>query len=133
MVKRTTSKDGGTKRRPAGVVDDYLATVPAHARPALERLRKTIKAAAPDASEVISYQIPAYKLNGKLLVSIGAYASHCAFYVMSPEVMRAHAAELVKYDVGKGSIRFPADQPLPDALVTKLVKARILENQQATL
>ena len=109
-------------------VDAYLAAVPKDPRATLEKLRKTIKAAAPKAVEVISYQIPAYKHHG-LLVSFAASKNHCGFYVMSPEVMRAHAAELKDYDVGKGCIRFPVDKPLPATLVRKLVKARIVENE----
>ena len=114
---------------PAESVDGYLAVVPEDARAALEKLRKTTNAAAPRATEVISYQIPAYKYHG-LLVGFAAFKNHCTFYVMSTDLMRAHAAELKDYDVGKGSIRFPADKPLPAALVTKLVKARIAENQK---
>jgi uncharacterized protein YdhG (YjbR/CyaY superfamily) len=110
-------------------VDDYLAVVPGDARAALEKLRKTIKAAAPRATEVISYQIPAYKHHG-LLVGFAASKNHCTFHVMSTATMRAHAAELEEYDVGMASIRFPVDKPLPAALVTKLVKARIAENEK---
>lgn len=116
---------------PARDVDGYLAAVPADARAALERLRKIIRAAAPGASEVISYQIPAYRFKGRLLVSFAAHQNHCGFYVMSPEVMRAHAGELAKYETATGSIRFPADRPLPAALVTRLVKARIAENERS--
>lgn len=108
-------------------VDDYLAALPQDARAALARLRTQIKTAAPTATEGISYQVPMFKLNDKPLVSFGAASAHCAFYVMSPDVMRAHAAELERYEIGKGSIRFPASKPLPATLVTKLVKARIAE------
>src|SRR5262245_1369044 len=117
------------KRVAAESVDDYLAKVPEDARATLERLRKTIKAAAPMATEVISYQIPAYKHHG-LLVGFAALPDHCTFHVMSTEVMRAHAAELKDYPVGKGSIRFLPDKPLPVALVKKLVKERIAENEK---
>ena len=111
---------------PAGTVDEYLARVPDEMRPALEALRKTIRAAAPGATEVISYQVPTFKLNGSL-VSFGAAKSHCAFYVMSPAVMEAHKDDLKGYDTSKGTVRFTPDRPLPAALVTKLVKARIAE------
>ncbi len=117
------------KSTPAETVEDYLAALPDDARAALKRLRKTIKAAAPRAAECISYQIPAYKQHG-LLVGFAAFENHCSFFVMSTGVMRAHAAELTDYDTGKGCIRFPADKPLPAALVTKLVKARIAENEK---
>lgn len=113
----------------AATVAGYVAAVPKDARAALTKLRKTIRAAAPKATEVISYQIPAYKHYG-LLVGFAALKDHCTFHVMSPKVMRAYAAELKGYKTGKGSIRFPAGKPLPAALVKKLVKARIAENER---
>ena len=113
---------------PAVDVDAYLASVPEEARAALLKLRKTIKAAAPQATEVISYQIPAYKHHG-LLVGFAALKDHCTFHVMSVNVTRAHAAELKNYKTGKASIRFPANKPLPTALVKRLIKARIAENE----
>jgi len=109
-------------------VDAYLATVPDDVRAALSRLRKTIKAAAPKATEVISYQIPAYKHHG-LLVGFAASKAHCTFHIMSTKVTREHAADLKGYKLGKASIRFAVDEPLPATLVTKLVKARIAENE----
>jgi uncharacterized protein YdhG (YjbR/CyaY superfamily) len=110
-------------------VDDYLAAVPAPARAALAKLRQTIKAAAPEATEVISYQIPIFRHHGHL-VGFAALKNHCTFHVMSPTVMHAHAAQLKDYKVGKASIRFPAHKPLPASLVKKLVKARIAENER---
>jgi uncharacterized protein YdhG (YjbR/CyaY superfamily) len=109
-------------------VDDFLAAAPADKRTALLKLRKTIKAAAPRAVELINYGVPMFRLDGKNLVSYAAAANHCSFYVQSPAVMRAFAAELKDYKQGKGSVQFSADKPLPAALVTKLVKARITEN-----
>lgn len=109
-------------------IDEYLATVPDDKRAALENLRKAIKAAAPKAEECISYQIPAFRQNG-MLVSFGAAAKHCAFYVMSSSTIEAHKEELKDYDTSKGTIRFQPDKPLPAALVRKLVKARIAENE----
>lgn len=108
-------------------IDEYLAALSDDKRAALERLRKTIQAAAPDAEECISYQLPAFRLNGAL-VAFGASARHCAFYPMSPAVMEAHKDEIIGYDTSKGTIRFPPDRPLPAALVRKLVRARIAEN-----
>jgi uncharacterized protein YdhG (YjbR/CyaY superfamily) len=110
-------------------VDDYLAAVPTEARAALEKLRKTIRAAAPKATETISYQIPTFKYHGPL-VAFAAFKGHCGFYVMSPSVLDAHSDELESYDTAKATIRFRADQPLPAALVKKLVKARIAENEK---
>jgi uncharacterized protein YdhG (YjbR/CyaY superfamily) len=109
-------------------IDEYLAVVSADKRAVLERLRKAIRAAAPEAEELISYQIPAFHLNG-LLVGFGAAANHCSFYPMSSSTVEAHKNELKGYCTSKGTIRFQADKPLPVALVRKLVKARIAENR----
>jgi uncharacterized protein YdhG (YjbR/CyaY superfamily) len=106
--------------------DDYLAALSDDKRAALETLRRAIKAAAPEAEECISYQLPAFRLNGKLLVAFGAAANHCAFYPGSSPV-EAHKDQLKAYDTSKGTIRFHADSPLPAALVRKLVKTRIAE------
>ena len=126
-MKKVTPKGG--KRNPrAETVDGYLATLPEDARVALARLRKTIKAAAPKATEVISYQIPTFKHQG-MLVAFAAFEGHCGFYVMSPNVLKIHSAELKEYELNKASIRFPASKPLPAPLVTKLFKARIAENE----
>jgi uncharacterized protein YdhG (YjbR/CyaY superfamily) len=108
-------------------IDEYLAALSDDKRAALEKLRKTIRAAAPKAEECVSYQIPAYRQNG-MLVGFGATAKHCAFYLMSSSTVEAHKDELKDYDTSKGTIRFQADNPLPAALVRKLVKARIAEN-----
>jgi len=108
-------------------IDEYLATLSPDKRAALQKLRKTIKGAAPKAEECISYQIPAFRQNG-MLVGFGAATNHCAFYLMSGSTVEAHKDELEGYDTSKGTIRFPADRPLPVALVRKLVKARIEEN-----
>jgi uncharacterized protein YdhG (YjbR/CyaY superfamily) len=108
-------------------IDAVLATLPEDKRVALEKLRRTIAAAAPEAVEAISYGVPAFKYRRRPLVSFGATTNHCAFYVQSPAVMEAHRAELAGLDTAKGTIRFQPNQPLPDALVTKLVRARLAE------
>jgi uncharacterized protein YdhG (YjbR/CyaY superfamily) len=108
-------------------IDEYLAALSADKRAALEKLRKTIRAAAPKAEECISYQLAAFRQNG-MLVAFGATANHCAFYLMSSSTVEAHKDELKDYDTSKGTIRFQADKPLPVALVRKLVKTRIAEN-----
>ena len=109
-------------------IDEYLAALSADKRTALEKLRKTIRAAAPKAEECISYGLAAFRLDGRLLVAFGAGANHCAFYPGSGTTVAAHEDLLKGYDTSKGTIRFPADKPLPVALVRKLVKARIAEN-----
>ena len=107
--------------------DECLATFSAEQRAALEKLRKIIRAAATKAEEGVSYGLAAFRLNGKPLVALGAAANYCAFYLMSGSMVDAHKDELAKYDTSKGTIRFPADKPLPAALVKKLLKARIAE------
>jgi uncharacterized protein YdhG (YjbR/CyaY superfamily) len=113
-------------------IDEYLAAVDPDKRAALQYLRNTIQAAAPTAQECITYGLAAFRLKGKPLVAFGATASHCAFYLMSGFTIEAHKDQLKSYDISKGTIRFPADTPLPSSLVRKLVKARIAENEQLT-
>ena len=120
----------GKIRNNAKSVDEYLAVVPEMARAALEKLRKTIKLATPEATEGISYQIPVFKYKGRLLVGFGAAKNHCAFYVLSASVIPAHQDKLESYDTSAGTIRFPANKPLPATLVKMLVKARIAENEK---
>lgn len=108
-------------------IDEYLAALSEDKRAALQKLRKTIRAAAPKAEECISYGLCAFRQGG-MLVGFGATKSHCAFYLMSGTTVEAHKRELRGYDTSKGTIRFEADKPLPAALVRKLVKARIVEN-----
>ena len=115
---------------PSADVDAFLARLPDDQRAALQELRAVIAAAAPDATESISYGVPAFKLGGRPLVSFGAATNHCAFYVQSPAVMEAHAADLAGLPVGKGSIRFQATEPLPAELVSRLVQARIAETEK---
>ena len=128
MRKTTTAGKPAKQGAKAETVDEYLAALPEDVRAALAKLRKTIKAAAPKATEVISYQIPAYKHHG-LLVGFASSKGLCTFHIMSTDVTRAHAADLKGYKIGKASIRFAPDKPLPATLVTKLVKARIAENE----
>ena len=110
-------------------IDAYLAPLPADQRAALTTLRKMIHAAAPGAEECISYRLPSFRLNGRLLVCFGARTNHCAFYPMSSTTVKAHKAALTRYETSQGTIRFQPDRPMPASLVRKLVKARIAENQ----
>jgi len=109
-------------------VDNYLAEVSLEARATLEKLRKTIKAVVPRAVEVISYQIPTFKLDGRMLVSYAAFKDHCSFFPGAAPI-KAHEDELKSYQTSKGTIRFPTSKPLPATLVRKLVKTRIKENE----
>ena len=109
-----------------GNIDEYLAALSSDKRAALERLRKIIRAAAPRAEECISYQLPAFRLDGRTLVWFGAAANHCAFYPGA--IVEAHKRELEDFETRKGTIRFQPDHPLPATLVRKLVKACIARN-----
>jgi uncharacterized protein YdhG (YjbR/CyaY superfamily) len=116
-------KPESKRKKPAKTFDGFLSALTPEKRAALERLRKTIRAAAPHAEECISYGIPAFRLGGKFLVGLGAGADHCSFYPGS--ALKAFGKELKGYDTGRGTIRFQPDKPIPAALVKKLVRARI--------
>jgi uncharacterized protein YdhG (YjbR/CyaY superfamily) len=126
-----------TKMKPAAktahpkTVDDYLAAAPKDKRAALRKLRTTIRAAAPKATEGLSYGMAGFKHNGKYLVYFAYWKAHIALYGTSSRFIDAHAAELNPYVQSKGTIQFPADKPLPYGLVTKIVKHRIAEIEKA--
>jgi uncharacterized protein YdhG (YjbR/CyaY superfamily) len=110
-------------------VDEYLADVAEPAHSTLQKIRAMIRAAAPkDATEAISYGMPAFKYKGSL-VGYAAFKEHCSFFPMSGTLIEEMQADLSKYKTSKGTIQFPVDKPLPAALVKKLVKARVLENE----
>jgi uncharacterized protein YdhG (YjbR/CyaY superfamily) len=111
-----------------GTIDDYLAALSTDKRAALQTLRKTIRSVVPRAEECISYSVPAFRLDGKLLVGFGASSAHCSFYPMSGRTVKTLARDLDGYETSKGTIRFSPDHPLPVALVRKLVTTRIAEN-----
>ena len=116
------------KQKPR-TIDDYLAGVSADQRIALEKLRKTIRAVAPKIEECISYGIPGFRLNGRSLVFFGAWANHCSFYPGNSTTLKKFRGDPKGFQITKGTIRFSSDNPLPLALVKKLVKARIAENR----
>ncbi len=109
-------------------VEGYLAALPTGSRAALEELRTTIRAAAPEATEAISYGMPAFRDHGRLLVAYAAFKDHCSLFPASGTVREALGRELEPYFTGKGTIRFRADEPLPVAFVHKVVRARLAEN-----
>ena len=128
MKKVQPGRTSVKKSAPAQTVDDYLAALPEEARATLEKLRKVVKAAAPKATEVISYQIPMYKHHG-MLVGFAAFKDHCSFFPGANPIA-THKDELKAYETSKGTIRFPIGKPLPAALVKKLVKTRVAENEK---
>ena len=111
-------------------VEAYLARVPEPARTTLETVRKTIRAAAPrEATEAISYGMPAFRYKGAL-VAYAAFKAHCSFFPMQASLIDKMTNELRGYRTSKGTIQFPVDKPLPAALVKKMVKARVAENER---
>ena len=113
-------------RRPR-TIDEYLAGLDGQSRAALQRLRQAIQATAPKAEECISYGMPAFRLEGKLIAGFRAAAHHCSFHPMSGATVATLRADLADYDTSPGTIRFSARTPLPAALVRKLVRTRIAE------
>lgn len=116
------------KSAPPKDIDSYLSSVPEPARSTLEKMREIIQAAAPKATEKISYGIPTFHYL-RSLVAFAAFKDHCSFFPMNSSLIAAHKADLKSYGLSKGTIRFPVDQPLPAALVKKMVKARIKDNE----
>ena len=109
-------------------IDEYIEGFPPEVQVRLQQIRETIHAAAPEATEAISYQMPTFKLNGNL-VHFGAFKHHIGFYP-APTGIEAFAAELARYQSAKGSVRFPFDEPLPLDLVRRIVLYRVAEQQK---
>ena len=115
-----------TNKKVFNTMDEYIANFPEEVQKILQELRAVIKAAAPEAEERISYQMPTFALKGNL-VHFAAYKNHIGFYP-APRGIQAFKQELSVYEGGKGSIRFPIDKPLPYELISKIVKFRVAEN-----
>ena len=112
-------------------VDEYFSVLPAKAKDSMKDMRATIKKAAPQAEELISYNMPAFKLKG-MLVYYAAHKEHIGFYPVSSAV-RAFEKDLDKYERSKGTIRFPLDKPIPVNLISKIVKFRVKENAEKAI
>lgn len=106
--------------------DEYISSFPKETQFLLQEVRNTIKNAAPNTNESISYGMPAYKLNGKALVYFAGYKNHIGFYA-TPTGHAEFTEELAKYKQGKGSVQFPINEPMPLNLITKIVKFRVSE------
>ena len=107
-------------------IDEYIAGFPPEVQEKLEKLRATIRKAAPKAEEAIKYMMPTFTLNGNL-VHFAAFKNHIGFYP-APKGIEAFKDELAAYELSKGTIRFPLDKPIPYALIGKIVKLRVTQN-----
>jgi uncharacterized protein YdhG (YjbR/CyaY superfamily) len=125
MVAPATGEDMEIKK-PITTIDEYIAAFPEETRKSLEVMRATIKKAAPEAEEKISYQMPTFVLKGNL-VHFAAHKNHIGFYP-TPSAIQAFESELSKYESSKGAVQFPMEKPLPLKLIGKIVKFRVAEN-----
>lgn len=116
------------KKNTPKTVRGYLSAVPREQRAALEKLRSAIKSIVPGATEVISYDIPTFKLDGRMLVSYAAFKHHCSFFPGAGPITM-HANDLKSFQTSKGTIQFTPEHPLSTGLVKKLVKTRIRLNE----
>jgi uncharacterized protein YdhG (YjbR/CyaY superfamily) len=129
MTTKKASLKTGNPETGREDVEAYLALVPEPARATLEKMRAMIRAAAPrEATESISYKIPSFQYKGGL-VWYAAFKNHCSFFPMDHSLEAEFAEELKKYKTSKGTIQFPVDNPLPKALVVRIVKARVTLNE----
>jgi uncharacterized protein YdhG (YjbR/CyaY superfamily) len=139
MPTRKITTKSGKKTRPTKptatthpkTVDDYIAAAPKERRAALTRLRQTIKAAAPKGTEIVSYGMVGFKQAGRRVAYFAYWKNHIALYGTSRDFLDAHAAQLKAYLQSKGTLQFAADRPLPYGLVTRIVKTRVAEIEQA--
>ena len=111
-------------------IDDYIDAQPVKARPALQRVRRAIRKAVPDAEETISYSIPAFRLHGRILLYFAGWKEHSSIYPASDAMVAAFDGELDAYRVSKGTLRFPMAQPVPVALIERIAKFRAREAEQ---
>lgn len=109
-------------------VDDYLNELPDDVYTALENIRQIIRFLVPDAEEMISYQVPSYKHKG-MLVGFGASKNHCSFFVMSSTLLKDFEDDIKDFDTSTGTIRFTPAKPIPNDLITRIVMARLAENE----
>ena len=135
MKKPKTAQRNSAAKRSAvpKTVNQYLATVPEPARSTLKKIRAAIRAAAPaETTEIISYGMPMYKYKGTLL-GFAAFPKHCSLFLATPALLKLFKDELSGYEILKGTIRFPVNEPLPSSLVKQIVKARVAQKDQKKL
>ena len=108
-------------------VDEYMAALPEDRRGPMEELRATIRAAAPEATEAISYNMPAFRLDGRFFVSYESFKRHISLFPWTDGMVEELGEELKPYAVGKGTLRFPADEPIPLDLVRRIIEIRLRE------
>ena len=123
MTDKATDKGMTASAR----IDAILDALPADQRAALQSLRETIAAAAPEAEEAISYAAPAFRYHGRPLVAYSASRAHCSFFPMSPDVLDGYRAELAGFDMARGTVRFGSERLIPADVVTSIVRARMAE------
>jgi uncharacterized protein YdhG (YjbR/CyaY superfamily) len=126
--KRSAAKNAALKTAAPQTIDEYLTAVPEPARSALNKIRAAIRSVVPpDSTEIISYKIPAFK-HKKVLVWYAAFANHCSLFPTAA-VIEAFKDELKGFSTSKGTIHFPTNKPMPIALIKKMVKARVEQNE----
>ena len=118
-----------SKRRRDPAIDEYLAEVSAPNRALLQRLRRTIHALVPDVEECISYRLPAFRLQGKIIAGFSATSKGCSYYPFSGMTLRTLARDVASYSQTQSALHFGADRPLPASLVRELLKVRIAEGR----
>ena len=110
-----------------GSVDDYIATQPQNVQDALSRVRQAILHAVPDAEESISYNMPTYRAGGRRILQFAGWKTHYALYAASQSIVERFKTDLAKYDVDKGTIRFPLSEPVPEQLISRIAQFRAAE------
>jgi uncharacterized protein YdhG (YjbR/CyaY superfamily) len=126
-MKSSPSSEKAKARDAAMQVRKYLAAQPVATRRRLKQMRDVIRSVAPGAAEAFSYGIPGFKLDGRAFIWYAGFKQHTSLYPMGDAIRRAHAGELKGYKTSKGTVQFPLDEPLPTALVKRLVRARLAE------